>query len=313
MHHLRRAVSAVGAVAVLAPAMAIAIAFAAPLAAQPDLSQVEVTATDLGGGIHMLQGAGGNLGVSVGPDGVFLIDDQYAPLTDKIVAAIDKIAPGEEIRFVLNTHWHGDHTGGNENLGERGALIVAHDNVRERMSVEQVIEAFGQTVPASPKAALPVVTFPDALTFHLNGETIRAHHVDPAHTDGDSFVYFEEADVLHTGDLFFNGLYPFIDVSSGGAIDGMIAATERMLEVAGAETKIIPGHGPLADRDDLVAFRDMLDGVRGAVAALVDEGKSLEEIQTADPLAPWNESWGGGFLNPQAFTGILFQSLSADR
>ena len=243
---------------------------------------------------------------------MFLIDDQYAPLTDKIVAAIEKIAPGQEIRFVLNTHWHGDHTGGNENLGERGALIVAHDNVRERMSVEQVIEAFGQTVPASPKVALPVVTFPDAVTFHLNGETIRAHHVPPAQTDGDSFVYFEQADVLHTGDLFFNGFYPFIDVSSGGGVDGMIAASERMLEVASDSTKIIPGHGPLADRDDLVAFRDMLLGVRDVMAPMVAEGLSLEEIQAADPLAPWNENWGGGFLTPQAFTGILFQSWSED-
>ena len=279
-----------------------------PAVAQ-DLSNVEITSTQLADGVWMLQGAGGNLGVSAGADGVFLIDDQYAPLTEKIVAAIAKIAPETPIRFVLNTHWHGDHTGGNENLGERGALIVAHENVRERMSVDQFLEAMNRTVEASPAGALPVVTFTDAVTFHLNGDAIHAVHVAPAHTDGDAFVHFREADVIHAGDLFFNGMYPFIDLSSGGSLDGIIAAAERMLELTRPETKVIPGHGPLATRADLEKYRTMLVGVRDAVAPMVAAGKSLEEIQAADPLAPWNEVWGGGFMGPERFLGIAVESL----
>jgi glyoxylase-like metal-dependent hydrolase (beta-lactamase superfamily II) len=211
----------------------------APPTEAQDFESVEIKTTRVASGIYMLEGRGGNLGVSIGSDGAFLIDDQFAPLTEKILAAIRKLS-GAPIRFVLNTHWHGDHTGGNENLGKAGALIVAHENVRERMSVEQFIEAFGRRVDPSPPGALPVVTFTDAVTFHLNGDEIHAFHVPPAHTDGDSIVHFRIANVVHTGDTYFNGRYPFIDLSTGGTIDGVIAAADRLLELCDTETRIIP-------------------------------------------------------------------------
>jgi len=275
-----------------------------------DFDKVVIETQDLGGGVAMLTGQGGNLAVCHGPDGPVLVDDQFAPLADRIRAAVAKLDE-KPVRFLINTHWHGDHTGGNEALGGAGAVIVAHDNVRVRLSTEQFMKAFGRKVDPSPPAALPVVTFAEGVTLHLNGEEIRVVHVDPAHTDGDSFVRFVQADVLHTGDLFFNGLYPFIDTSGGGGIDGMIAASARLLETAGESTKIVPGHGPLATRKDLVAFRDMLVGVRDAVAKLVEAGKSLEETVAAKPTAPWDPVWGKGFLHPDQFTAIVYDSLKA--
>lgn len=282
---------------------------AGPMAAQQDFSQVEITSQKLADGIWMLQGAGGNLGLSAGADGAFLIDDQFAPLTEKIQAAVAEVSD-KPVRFVFNTHWHFDHTGGNENFGKAGALIVAHDNVRERMSVDQVMEAFNRTVPAAPEVALPVITFAHDVKFHLNGDTIHAFHVPPAHTDGDSIIHFESADVIHMGDVFFNGGYPFIDVGSGGSIVGVIHAVNKVLAMTDADTKIIPGHGPLASRADLVAYRDMLDEVRARIAALIAEGKSLEEIQAAKPLEDLDETWGGGFINGEQFVGIAHSSLA---
>ena len=289
--------------------LALSLGFSPSVRAQgQDFSKVEVAAEKLAEGVHMLTGAGGNIGVSSGPDGVFLIDDQYAPLTPKIKAAVAAISD-KPIRFVLNTYWHGDHTGGNENMGGAGVLIVAHDNVRKRMSAEQFIEAFGSKVPASPAVALPVVTFSDTVTFHLNGDEIQAFHVAPAHTDGDSIIILRKAKVVHMGDTFFNGLYPFIDVSSGGSLEGMIAAADRVLGMVDETFRLIPGHGPSARRPDLVAFRAMLAGVRDNVKPMVTAGKTLAEVQAAKPTAAWDEKWGKGFLKPEQFVAIAYSAL----
>jgi glyoxylase-like metal-dependent hydrolase (beta-lactamase superfamily II) len=252
------------------------------------------------------------MALSVGEDAVFLVDDQYAPLTERIKAAIAAITD-KPVRFVLNTHWHFDHTGGNENLGQAGALIVAHDNVRKRMSVEQFIKDFDMKVPASPKAALPIITFSETTTFHLNGEEIQAVHVPPAHTDGDSLVQYRKANVLHMGDTFFNGSYPFFDMSSGGSVDGMIAAGEKALSLVNASTKIIPGHGPLADRKALESYLAMLKTSRDRIKSLVSAGKSVDEIIAAKPLAEFDGTWGKGFIQPDQFLRLLHGSLSAQR
>jgi len=282
---------------------------AAPEAGAQDWEAVEIEAIELGPGVHMLLGRGGNMGVLSGEDGIVLIDDQYAPLTDKIVAAIRSISDAP-IRFVLNTHWHGDHVEGNENFARAGALIVAHDNVRSRMSVEQFMEAFDRVVPPSPQMALPVVTFSEMMTFHLNGYELCAFHIRNAHTDGDVVIEFRGANVVHMGDIYFSGGYPFIDYSAGGTIDGMIAAVEKVLAMVDDETKIIPGHGPLSHKAELRDYRDMLIGVRDAVAAEIEMGKSSDEVVAANPTAPWDEKWGGGFLSPEAFARIVYADLS---
>ena len=275
-----------------------------------DLSKVEIATTELGGGLYMLTGAGGNIGVSIGPDGVFLVDDQFAPLTPKIEAAVAALTP-EPVRFVINTHWHGDHTGGNENLAGAGALIVAHESVRTRMSTEQFMAAFDRRVPPSPESALPVVTFDSSIGFHLNGSEIKAVHLDPSHTDGDAIVHFRDANVIHTGDTFLNGMYPFTDLSSGGDFEGFIAAAEALLARSDASTKIIPGHGPLATRADLVAFRDMLVTVRDAVRRQIQAGVSRGDVIAARPTAALDARFGGGSMKPDRFVGIVYDSLSA--
>ena len=281
------------------------VCLAAPLAAQQTMDDVEVEAVSVAEGVHMLVGRGGNIGVSAGPDGVFLIDDQFAPLTEKILAAVRTISD-EPLRFVLNTHWHGDHTGGNENLGRAGALIVAHDNVRQRMSVDQFMEAFDREVPASPPGALPVVTFSETVTFYLNGDTLHVFHVPHAHTDGDVLIHFRQANVLHMGDTFFNGRYPFIDVGSGGSVQGVIGAAEAALAVANDATRIIPGHGAIAGRAELITYRDMLRTVQTRIQAAIDQGQTLEQIRAAKPLADLDATWG----DSAGLIGFVYQSLT---
>jgi len=289
-------------------ALGLAGLAAPPIHAQ-DFDDVQIETAQVGPGVYMLTGSGGNLAVSVGQDGVFLVDDQYAPLTEKILAAIRSISD-EPVRFVINTHWHGDHVGGNENIGQAGALILAHDNVRKRMSVEQFMEAFDRTVPAAPEAALPVVTFSEAVTFHINGGELHAFHVDSAHTDGDAMIHFRDANVIHMGDVYFNGLYPFVDFSAGGSIDGIIAATKKVLEIVDDDTRIIPGHGPLSSKAELEAYLDMLVGVRDAIRERIAMGLDRDAVIAAKPTARWDEAWGVGWLTPEQFVGIVYSDLS---
>lgn len=291
------------------PMFALLLALPLGAAAQgTDFSKVEVGATPLRGSTYLLTGAGGNIVASVGEDGAFLIDDQFGPLSDKIRAQLDALGKGP-VRFVLNTHWHGDHTGGNENFGRGGAVIVAHENVRKRMSSEQFIEAFGSKVAPSPDAALPVVTFADGVSLHFNGDSAAATHVAHAHTDGDALVKFAQANVLHMGDTFFHQAYPFIDVSSGGTINGLIAAIEAGIALCDADTIVIPGHGPRTDRAGLQAYRELLVSSRDAVATLKSAGKTIDETIAAKPTAATDEALGKGFIKPEGFVRFIYQTL----
>ena len=256
----------------------------------------------------MLTGAGGNIGVSVGSDGIVIVDDQYAPLAPKIQAALKSISD-KPLRFVLNTHYHGDHTGGNETFGTGGAIIVAQDNVRKRLSTEQVMAAFHNTVPASPPRALPVVTFLDEMTFFLNNEELHVIHVEHAHTDGDSLIHFKNANIVHTGDTYFSGGYPFIDIGSGGSIEGYIAAAARILSLCDDRTQIIPGHGPLSNKAGFVEWRDMLTKVRDRVAKLKAGKKTLEQVVAAKPSAELDARWGGAFIKPDFFVTTVYQTV----
>jgi cyclase len=281
------------------------VAFAA--AQQQDFSTVQIKTEKIGDNLFVLFGEGGNIGLSAGPDGAFLIDDQYAPLTAKILAAVKAVSP-QPVRYVINTHWHSDHSGGNENLGTAGALIVAHDNVRRRMSTEQFVAFFNSKEPPSPKAALPVITFPDQITLHLNGDEVQAVHVPPAHTDGDAIVHFRKGNVVHMGDLYFTGMYPFVDLSSGGSVEGMIEAADRALKIVDARTRIIPGHGPMGDQADLRTYRAMLVTVRDRIRPMVKSGRTLAEVRAAAPTKDLDDKWGKGFLNPAQFVEIVFRS-----
>ena len=270
---------------------------------------VEIKTHQVAPGIYMLVGEGGNIGVSTGADGVFMIDDQFAPLTDRITAAVAALSD-QPIRFLVNTHWHYDHTGGNENLGNQGVLIVAHDNVYARMSKDTEIAAFNNVVPAAPEAALPVITFNDNVTFRLNGEEIRSVHYRHSHTDGDSVIQFVKANVIHTGDIWFNGFYPFIDVSSGGSIDGVISSIRTLINLADDDTRIIPGHGPLGDKQGMQDYLVMLEAVRDRMNKLIAEGNSLEQIMELSPNADYDAAMGKGFINPEQFLRILYSDLT---
>ncbi len=273
-----------------------------------DFAAVKIEAQQVRDNIYMLTGSGGNLGVLTGSEGAILIDDQYAELSEKIVAAIAKLTD-KPVRFLINTHWHGDHTGGNENLAKQGIVIVAHDNVRERMSHENFMAAFNRNFPASPAVALPIVTFSDNLTLHVNGEDLVVTHLKNGHTDGDSIIYFRKGNVIHTGDLVFNGAYPLIDVDSGGSIDGIIAAQEYILSIVNDQTQIIPGHGALADKADVQALHDVLATVRDRVRDLKAEGKTLEQIQQAKPNADFDPAYGAGFIDGDRIIEFAYKSL----
>lgn len=297
---------------VLAAAGPILVAaIAAAQEAPPPIEAVQVAP-----GVYVLYGQGGNIGVSAGHDGLFLIDDQYANLTDQVMEALASISPGRP-RFVLNTHWHGDHTGGNENLAAKGSVIVAHDRVRERMSVDNFSEFFQRATPASPPAALPVVTFNDSLSLHVNDDELRGIYQQAAHTDGDVFIHFRKANVIHTGDLVFAGMYPFIDIDSGGSVAGVIAAVDRMLALADAGTRVIPGHGKVTDRAGLESYRQLLAVTSARMRELVRAGKTLDEVLAARPFAEHDAQLAWAFITAERYIQILYRDaareLSADR
>ena len=273
------------------------------LAQQPE---VTIKVEQIAPGVAVLFGQGGNIGLSYGEDGNVLIDDQFAPLTPKILAAVATVDT-DPVKFLINTHWHGDHSGGNENLGKAGAVIMAHDNVRVRMASPQT--RGDRTTLASPKIALPVVTYHDGLSLHVNGDEIRTVHVHDAHTDGDSFVMWKKANVVHMGDLFFNKVtLPFIDLNSGGNARGLLDAADKVLAMTNADTKYIPGHGPMATRVDLVAYRDMLKTVIDTVASGIKAKKTLAQLQAAKPAAKWEVP--GAFISGDAFVKAVYESLS---
>jgi len=248
-----------------------------------NFDSIEIKTTKLTESIYMLEGSGGNIGVLVGNDGIVIIDDQFAPLTEKIKKALTAIS-NKPVKFVINTHFHGDHTGGNENFGGQGAIIVSHDNARKRLSVDYLFEAMKQTQKALSYEGLPEVTFADSITFHMNGETVHVFYAKNAHTDGDIIIHFKEANIFHTGDVFVRYGFPFIDQGGGGSIDGMIKAIENLIAVTNDQSKIIPGHGNLSTKKDLIDYKDMLVTVRKRVADGIKQGKTLQQIADSDPL-----------------------------
>ena len=271
--------------------------FASPTSAQQDFSKVQIKASHVAGNVHMLEGSGGNIGVSVGADGLLIIDDQFAPLADKIRAALKELNQGK-LKFILNTHWHGDHTGGNASFGPE-APIVAHTNVRKRL-------AGGAN---APKEALPVVTFDQSLSLHFNGEEIRVMHYPSGHTDGDSIIFFATSNVVHMGDDFFAGRFPFVDLASGGSVEGLTKNIQDVIAKLPANVKIIPGHGPISSLDDLKLYHQMLLESTEIVRKQKDAGKDVKQIQ-AQGLPEKYKDWGGGFVNANRWLETIFNSLS---
>src|SRR6267142_2486587 len=272
-----------------------------------DFSKVEIKVTKVNGNVYMLEGAGGNIGVSVGPDGILIVDDQFAPLADKIKAALKTLGDGK-LKFILNTHWHGDHTGGNVVFGPE-APIIAHDNVRQRLATEQKLEFFKETIPASPKEALPVITFDKSLGVHFNGEEIRAIHFPHGHTDGDSVIFFQGSNVVHMGDDFFSGRFPFVDLESGGSVEGLIRNIGEIIPKLAPGVKIIPGHGPISTIEDLKLYQRMLLETTDFVRTKMKTGKKLDQIKKEGLPEEW-KSWGTGFIKTEQWIEIIHRSLS---
>ncbi|MGD0694872.1 MAG: MBL fold metallo-hydrolase [Terriglobia bacterium] len=277
-----------------------------------DFSKVQIKVTKVSGSVYMLEGSGGNIAASVGEDGIVIVDDQFAPLADKIRAALKGIGVTDKpVRFVINTHYHGDHTGGNLPFSET-STIIAHDNVRKRLA-EGGIAGNGASihmeVKPEPKAALPIITFDHDVTIHLNGEDIRALHFPAGHTDGDSIIFFAKSNVVHMGDDFVRYGFPFIDIDSGGSVQGMIAACEKVIPELPADVKVIPGHGALSNLDDVRAYVKMLKETTAAVQQALDQGKGLDQMKSEKVLAPWQQ-FSGGFIDSDAFLETLYNSLT---
>jgi cyclase len=280
---------------------------------QQDFSKVEIKTHKLADNLYYLEGQGGNIGVSVGEDGVFLIDDQFAPLSEKIIAAV-KALSDKPIRFVFNTHHHGDHTGGNINLGKTGAVIVSHDNVRVRLAAGFTGNDLTKVLTAEQKQGLPMLTFEDAVTFHLNGHEIHAMHVVPAHTDGDSYVIFKDLNIIHTGDVFRTTSYPRADATANGSLLGILEAYQVLLDNADANTQILPGHGVVSKRSDVEAQLKMLNTIKGRVEAGIKAGKKVEAIQAEKPTAEFDAQWSGGNANAGSdLVAVFFNELTAKK
>ncbi|MCH7590109.1 MBL fold metallo-hydrolase [PVC group bacterium] len=273
---------------------------------QPDPDSSGIKTIPVAGSVYMLMGEGGNIGVSVGDDGVLMVDDKFARLADEIRAALEKLSKSK-VKFLLNTHWHGDHTGSNEDFGKE-SIIIAHDNVRARLSTRQVIEIFNSVSEAKPKEGLPVITFNESISIYFNDEQIDMIHFAAGHTDGDSVIFFRGSHVVHLGDHFFNGFYPFIDLGSGGNVEGFMLNVEKLIEIIPEGDKIIPGHGPLADINDLKAFAGMLRETTGIVQKAMQEGKSLEDIKAKGFSKVLVRKWGHGFLNTDQWITIVYNS-----
>ena len=273
-----------------------------------DFSKVEIKATKVAGNVYMLEGSGGNIGVSVGPDGILIVDDQFAPLADKIKAALKTLAEGK-LKFVLNTHYHGDHTGGNIAFGPE-APIIAQTNVRKRLSEEQKSKMFNRTTPASPKEALPVITFDNAVSVFFNGEEIKVIHFPHGHTDGDSVIFFTGSNVVHMGDDFFNARFPFVDLESGGDVEGLTKNIGDIISKLPAGVKIIPGHGALSDAEGLKTFHNMLVQTTDIVRKRMAAGKTLDQIKAEGLPEEW-KTWGSGFIKTDVWLTLVYTSLSA--
>ncbi len=282
-------------------------------ASAQDFDKIQITSVKITDNIFMLQGAGGNIGLSFGSDGIFIIDDKFAPLHEKLIAVIDELTKGKVSEsantFLLNTHFHGDHTGGNELLGKTGAVIMAHQNVRKRLSVEMNIPFFKSTSPPVPGIGLPVITFEQDITLHLNGDNVNIIHVGPAHTDGDAIVHFSKADVIHGGDILFASSYPFIDLDNGGSVFGVINAVEQILELAGDKTKIIPGHGDLTDKAGLEGYHKLLSTIFERVSEMVADGKTLEQIIALKPTDQFDSQFSG-MISGEAFLSFVYRDLT---
>ncbi len=276
--------------------------------AQRDWDAIQIEEKKVTDNIYFLTGSGGNIGLITGENGNMIIDDQFAPLTDKITNQVMKIRDAK-IQYVLNTHFHGDHTGGNENLKAGGAIIVSQDNVRTRMGTTFQNEIFKREVAAKSESFWPTITFSEDMTFHFNGEEINIVHVPRAHTDGDALVHFKTSNVIHTGDLFVRYGYPFIDVSAGGTINGIIAAQEKILALSDGNTKIIPGHGGLSDINDVKELLAMLKQTKAIVEEAKNKGESLEDLVAREPFKEFHERWSGNFINSDLFVQIIFDTL----
>ncbi len=283
---------------------------------QQDFSKVQIKVTKVSGNIYMLEGEGGNIAASVGEDGIVIVDDQYAPLADKIQAALKNLGITDNpVRFVINTHYHGDHTGGNAPFANAGSTVIAQDNVRKRMASGGTAgngASIKMDNPPAPKAALPIITFDHDVTVHLNGEDIRALHFPAGHTDGDAVIFFPKNNVVHMGDDFVRYGFPFIDVASGGSVQGMIAAMEKVSAELPADVKVIPGHGALSNLDDVRAFVKMLQETSAAVQKAIDEHKTVEQMKQEKILEPWKK-WSGDFVDQDKFIETLYNSLTGTK